>query len=112
MTKNDSTQSSSRAADALEDATIEHVVRHHFYYISTQVDRSNPNLSSIELFARTTSEATKRHDARLQASYRRLQQEKLKARMVEVAWNVAGSAAGMIISYGLARMLQQRQQVA
>lgn len=109
VTKNDSTHSSS--PDALEDATVEHVVRHHFYCISAQVDQANPNLSSIELFARTTSEATKRHEARIQASYRRLQIEKLKARMMEAAWTVAGTAVGMVISYGVSRMLQQRQQV-
>ncbi|KAL7487931.1 hypothetical protein ACHAW6_013501 [Cyclotella cf. meneghiniana] len=103
---------SSGTVDALEDATIEHVVRHHFYYISTRVDDTNPNLSSVELFVRTASEANKQHQARLQASYRQLQREKLKARMLELAWSITGSALGMAISYGIARMLQQRQQLA
>ncbi|KAL3791077.1 hypothetical protein HJC23_012062 [Cyclotella cryptica] len=109
---NATNNTSNGSVDALEDATIEHVVRHHFYYISTQVDENNPNLSSVELFVRTASEANKQHQSRLQASYRQLQREKLKARMLELAWNITGSALGMAISYGIARMLQQRQQLA
>lgn len=104
-------QTSSKV-DSLEDATVEYVVRQHFYFISTKIDATQPNMSSVELFARTTAEAEKNHQARLHASYRKLQKEKLKSRMVELAWNVGGSALGVAISYGLARMLQQRQHIS
>jgi phosphopantothenate-cysteine ligase len=98
--------------DALEDATIEYVVRHHFYFISTHMDPAQPNMSSVELFARTTHKAEVQHQARLRASYRELQREKLKCRIVELAWNIGGSALGMAISYGVARMLQQKQHIS
>ncbi|KAL3765595.1 hypothetical protein ACHAWO_003887 [Cyclotella atomus] len=103
---------SSSKVDALEDATVEYIVRQHFYYISTKVDATQPNMSSVELFAQTTAEAEKNHQARLHASYRKLQKEKLKSRMFELVWNIGGSALGVAISYGLARMLQQRQQIS
>ena len=104
--------SSNSKSNSLEDATVDFVVRHHFYYISTQFDASRPNMSSVELLAHTTSEAEKQHQSRLERTYRQLQQQKLKSRMFELVWNIAGSAAGMIISFGIARMMQQRQQIS
>ena len=104
--------SSDSKSNSLEDATVEFVVRHHFYYISTQLDVSRPNVSSVELLAHTTSEAEEQHQSRLEGTYRQLQRQKLKSRMFELVWNVAGSAAGMIISFGIARMMQQRQQMS
>ena len=111
-TSMNTSQPGGHKVDELEDATIEHVVRHHFYYISTRLDSTQPNMSSVELFSRTTSEAEKQHQARLQVSFRKLQKEKFKSRMIELAWNVAGSAVGMVISYGIARLLQRRQQIS
>ena len=102
----------SSKVDALEDATIEHVVRHHFYYISTQLSHAEPNMSSMELFVRTTSKAEEQHQSRLQALYRKLQQEKLRSRVFEFVLNIAGSAVGMAMSYGIAKILQQRKQTS
>ena len=98
--------------DELESATIEYVVRRHFHYISTNMnDTRMPNLkSAAELTARQTLHAKSLHDERLDNSYRQLQRERLKARVAELAWNVAGSALGMAISIGIARMMQGRQQ--
>lgn len=95
--------------DALEYATIEYVVRHHFHYISTQMDPTNNNLTSAELASRTTLEATTHHQARLENSYRKLQREKLIVRLKDLAWQAAGSAMGIAISYSVSRMIQQRQ---
>lgn len=106
------TKQSNSKVDTLEDATVEHVVRHHFYYISTYLDVTQPNMSSGELFLQTTSEAEQKHQARLKASYRNLQRDKLKSRLIELAWNVAGSAVGIAISYGIGKMLQQRQRIS
>lgn len=106
------TKQSNSKVDTLEDATVEHVVRHHFYYISTYLDVTQPNMSSGELFLQTTSEAEQKHQARLKASYRNLQCDKLKSRLIELAWNVAGSAVGIAISYGIGKMLQQRQRIS
>ena len=98
--------------DELESATIEYVVRRHFHYISTNVnDTTMPNLkSAAELTAGQTLHAKSLHDERLNTSYRKLQRERLKVRVVELAWNVAGSALGMAISIGIARLMQGRQQ--
>ena len=74
-------------------------------------DTRMPNLkSAAELTARHTLHAKSLHDERLDNSYRQLQRERLKARVAELAWNVAGSALGMAISIGIARMMQGRQQ--
>jgi phosphopantothenate-cysteine ligase len=100
--------------DALEYATIEYVVRHHFHYISTCA--INPNtgqnqkLSAAEIAVETTLKAKTNHDKRLQAQYRNMQRERFKARVVDFTWNLAGSALGMAISYSIARMLSSRQQ--
>lgn len=104
--------------DALEYATIEYVVRHHFHYISTDenscainpIVATNQKLSPAQLVAETTLKAKKNHDDRLEAQYRQLQRERLKARVVDFAWNAAGSVLGMAISYGIGRMLSGRQQ--
>ena len=98
--------------DELESATIEYVVRRHFHYISTNMnDTTMPNLkSAAELTAGQTLLAKSLHDERLNTSYRHLQRERLKARVAELAWNVAGSALGMAISIGIARLMQGRQQ--
>ena len=110
-TSTNATENSGKV-DALEDATIENVVRHHFYYISTKLNDAEPNMSSIDLFARTTSKAEKQHQSRLQVLYRKLQQEKLRLRVYECALNIAGSVVGMALSYGVAKMLQQRKEIS
>ena len=98
--------------DALEYATIEYVVRHHFHYISTNIDGAAvPNLTSAaEMIAHHTHQATLLHEKRLTDTYRQLQRERLKARISELAMNIAGSALGMALSYGIALMLQGRQR--
>ena len=102
--------------DALEYATIEYVVRHHFHYISSDVKYNaiNPStglkLSAAELAVETTLNAKENHEKRLRLLHRRMQSERFKARILDLAWNVAGSALGMIISYSIARMLSSRQQ--
>eukprot|EP00573_Skeletonema_grethae_P012777 CAMPEP_0201694238 /NCGR_PEP_ID=MMETSP0578-20130828/6576_1 /ASSEMBLY_ACC=CAM_ASM_000663 /TAXON_ID=267565 /ORGANISM="Skeletonema grethea, Strain CCMP 1804" /LENGTH=238 /DNA_ID=CAMNT_0048179895 /DNA_START=14 /DNA_END=727 /DNA_ORIENTATION=- len=104
--------------DALEYATIEYVVRHHFHYISTDENScainpnaaSNQKISPAQLVVETTLKAKKNHDERLEAQYRQLQRERVKARVVNFAWNAAGSVLGMAISYGIGRMLSGRQQ--
>eukprot|EP00986_Skeletonema_menzelii_P005455 scaffold1986_cov144-Skeletonema_menzelii.AAC.4 len=98
----------------LEYATIEYVVRHHFHYISTDENISSTGLkqklSPAELVVETTLKAKKNHDERLGAQYRQLQRERLKVRVIDFAWNAAGSVLGMAISYGIGRMLSGRQQ--
>ena len=99
--------------DALEYATIEYVVRHHFHYISTDVNISdglNQKPSPAELVVETTLKAKKIHDERLEAQYHQMQRERLKARIADFAWSAAGSVLGMAISYGIGRMLSGRQQ--
>ena len=102
--------------DALEYATIEYVVRRHFHFISTNMNSGDatankpPNMSAAELAANHTLRASSLHEKRLKESNRQLQRERLKARVAELAWNVAGSALGMALSYGVARILQGRQQ--
>jgi len=98
--------------DALEYATIEHVVRRHFHYISTNIGggSTTPNLASAaEMTTRQTLHATSLHEERLNNNDRQLQRERLKARVAELAWQAAGSAVGIALSYGIARMLQGRQ---
>jgi hypothetical protein len=101
--------------DALEYATIEYVVRHHFHYISSDAKHNaiNPStglkLSAAELAVETTLNAKENHEKRLLLLHRRMQSERIKARVLDLAWNVAGSALGMIISYSIARMLSSRQ---
>jgi len=110
-----SSPSRSSNEDALEYATIEHVVRRHFYHISTNKrgggDGSvTPNLASAaELTTRQVVHAASQNEKRMDDNYRQLQRERLKLRVTEIAWNVAGSAIGMAISYSIARMLQGRQ---
>ena len=98
----------------LEYATIEYVARHHFHYISTNENISSTGLklklSPAELVVETTLKAKKNHDERLGAQYRQLQRERLKVRVIDFAWNAAGSVLGMAISYGIGRMLSGRQQ--
>lgn len=94
--------------DALEYATIEYVVRHHFRNLSST--GLNEKLSPAELVVETTLKAKKNHDERLGAQYRQFQRERLKARVADFAWNAAGSVLGMAISYGIGRMLSGRQQ--
>ena len=96
--------------DALEFATIEYVTRHHFQYISSNVGQDQVKLSPAEIVVETTMKAKKKHDERLEAQFKQLQRERLKARVFDFAWNAAGSAIGMAISYGIARMLNGRQQ--
>ena len=102
--------------DALESATIEYVTTRHFYHISSCVSGggdSSPDgvrASAAELAARRTLEARALHEDRLDGDRRRLRREMLITRASELAWNVAGSALGMALSYGIARMLQGRQQ--
>jgi len=111
-----SASGSSSNVDALEYATIEHVVQKHFYYISRNVNagaEKSPTsrmLSAAEMTAYQTIEAASLHKQRLNNTQQKLQQERLKARLVELALNVAGSAIGLALSYGIARMLQGRQQ--
>jgi len=96
--------------DALEYATIEYVVRHHFHYISNCVNGQNQKLSAAELAVEATLKAKTNYDKRLQAQYRHMQRERFKARVIDFTWNLAGSALGMAISYSIARMLSSRQQ--
>ena len=106
--------------DALEYATIEYVVRHHFHYISTNANsfainntstgQNQKKLSAAEITAETTLKAKKNHDKRLLAQYRQVQRQRVKARIIDFAWNAAGSGLGMVISYSIARMLSSRQQ--
>ena len=100
--------------DSLEYATIEYVVRRHFHYISSDVGNCAVNpitgqkLSAAEMAAETTLAARVNHEKRLQSLYRRLQSERLKARVFDLAWNMAGSALGMAMSYCIARMMSSR----
>jgi len=66
--------------------------------------------SAAETTARQTLEATSLHEERLVSAQRRLQRERLKAKVAELAWNAAGSALGIALSYGISKMLQGRQQ--
>ncbi|KAL7543327.1 hypothetical protein ACHAXR_012679 [Thalassiosira sp. AJA248-18] len=95
--------------DALEHATIEYVVRRHFHYISTNINGGTvvPNLSNnstsssssaADMAASHVLQAASLHEERLNSTFRQLQREKLKARVSELAWNMAGSALGMAIS--------------
>lgn len=102
-----------RGIDALENATIEHVVRHHFYYISQCIGDEEcsklPTLPSAAAVAVDgTAKAAARHAARMEESYRQLRNERLKMKVKELAWSAVGSALGMAISYGVARMLQRQ----
>jgi hypothetical protein len=103
-------------SDALESATIEYVTTRHFYHISTNVGGggdSSPGrirASAAEITARRTLEARTLHEDLLDCDHRRLRREMLMTRASELAWNVAGSVIGMALSYGIARMLQGRQQ--
>ncbi|KAL7462864.1 hypothetical protein ACHAXS_005683 [Conticribra weissflogii] len=102
-----------RGIDALEYATIEHVVRHHFYYISQCIgDEDSSKLptlpSAAALTVDGTTKAAARHAARMEASYRQLQRDRLKMKVKELAWSAVGSALGMAISYGVAKMLQRQ----
>lgn len=99
----------SGTVDALESATIEYVARRHFHYISKNMG-SDPNVSSAaQMAAEHALRAAALHSARLDDAYRQLRRERLKAKAAELAWNLAGSAVGVALSYGIARMLQGRQ---
>ena len=105
-------------SDDLESATIEYVMTHHFFHISTYASAGGDASSSTdqvrasaaEIAARRTLEARALHEDRLDGDRRRLRWEMLTTRASELAWNVAGSALGMALSYGIARMLQGRHQ--
>eukprot|EP00585_Thalassiosira_rotula_P001220 CAMPEP_0196161558 /NCGR_PEP_ID=MMETSP0910-20130528/47393_1 /TAXON_ID=49265 /ORGANISM="Thalassiosira rotula, Strain GSO102" /LENGTH=572 /DNA_ID=CAMNT_0041426503 /DNA_START=39 /DNA_END=1757 /DNA_ORIENTATION=+ len=109
-----------KKVDALEYATIEYVARRHFHYISTNIHHGGDGAndppvtvrmsSAAETTARQTLEATSLHEERLVSAQRRLQRERLKAKVAELAWNAAGSALGIALSYGISKMLQGRQQ--
>eukprot|EP00580_Thalassiosira_gravida_P015842 CAMPEP_0201657092 /NCGR_PEP_ID=MMETSP0494-20130426/439_1 /ASSEMBLY_ACC=CAM_ASM_000839 /TAXON_ID=420259 /ORGANISM="Thalassiosira gravida, Strain GMp14c1" /LENGTH=534 /DNA_ID=CAMNT_0048133853 /DNA_START=39 /DNA_END=1643 /DNA_ORIENTATION=- len=111
---------SGKKVDALEYATIEYVARRHFHYISTNIHNGGGGAdgfpvtvrmsSAAETTARQTLEATSLHEERLVSAQRRLQRERLKAKIAELAWNAAGSALGIALSYGISKMLQGRQQ--
>jgi hypothetical protein len=102
------------AANDLESVTIDYVTRHHFYYISTNL----PVSDEAKSFAKSAAEMTARramgarvvHDNRLDRERRRLQREGLILRASELALNVLGSALGMAISYGIARIMQGGRQ--
>mmetsp|Transcript_29003 Transcript_29003/g.61546 ORF Transcript_29003/g.61546 Transcript_29003/m.61546 type:complete len:532 (+) Transcript_29003:42-1637(+) len=110
------TLGSSNKVDALEFATIEYVARRHFHYISTNINNCGgealalPMSSAAEMAAHQTLQAASIHEKRLDSDYRQLQRERLKVRLAELAWNMAGTALGMALSYGIARALQGRQQ--
>jgi hypothetical protein len=98
------------AANDLESVTIDYVTRHHFYYISTNLSVSDEAKSfaksAAEMTVRRAMEARVIHDNRLDRERRRLRREGLILRASELAWNVLGSALGMAISYGIARIMQ------
>ncbi|KAL7526577.1 hypothetical protein ACHAWF_001829 [Thalassiosira exigua] len=99
-------------AEALEYAAIECVVRRHFHYISSNMGGGAAHnfKSAAEATAARTLRAASLRKEWLDEDERHWRRERLKARAAELAWNVAGSALGMAISYGLARMLQGRQR--
>jgi phosphopantothenate-cysteine ligase len=97
-------------SDDLESATIEYVTTRHFFHISTYASAAGGAASAAETAARRTLEARALHEDRLDGDRRRLRREMLTTRASELAWNVAGSALGMALSYGIARMLQGRHQ--
>lgn len=102
------------AANNLESATIDYVTQHHFYYISTNLivtdEAKSFAKSAAETTVRRTMEAKAVHYNRLDRERRRLRREGLIIRASELAWNVLGSALGMAISYGLARIMQGGRQ--
>jgi len=105
-------------SDDLESATIEYVMTRHFYHISTHTSAAGGASSSTDRFrasaakfaARCALEARALHEDRLDSDHRQLRREMLTTRASELTWNVAGSALGMALSYGIARMLQGRHQ--
>ena len=101
------------ASNDLESATIDYVTRHHFYYISTNLNVSDEaafRKSAVEMTVHRTMEARAVHYDRLDRERRRLRREGLILRASEIAWNVLGSALGMAISYGIARFMQGGRQ--
>ncbi len=94
-------------ADALEYATIEYVTSCHFHHISTSMGHE----VVAEITARRTPEARAANEGRSDGdNRRRLRREMLMRRASELAWNVVGSALGVALSYGIARMMHGRQQ--
>jgi hypothetical protein len=102
------------SANDLESVTIDYVTRHHFYYISTNLPVSDEAKSfaksAAEMTVRRAMEARVVHDNRLDRERRRLRREGLILRASALAWNVLGSALGMAISYGIARIMQSGRQ--
>lgn len=103
-------ESSTSSVDALESATIEYVVKRHFYYISTNMSGATmPNMkSAAEVVASQMLQAKSTHDERINSRLRKLQWERVKIRVAELAWNVGGSLFGMALSYGIATLMQRR----
>jgi len=105
-------------SDDLESATIEYVTTRHFYHISTHTSASGGASSSTDRFCASAAEIAARralkaralHKDRLDSNRRQLRREMLMTRASELTWNVAGSALGMALSYGIAWMLQGRHQ--
>ena len=129
LTSSSASHVSGNNIDTLEYFIIEHVVKHHFNYISNQINTSAnghhgnarsfkpmqqhssllPVTSAAESAVHGTMKSAAQHKSRLDGAFHRLQREKWKARSKELAWNVACSALGMALSYGCVCMLQRQR---
>ncbi|EJK63627.1 hypothetical protein THAOC_15704 [Thalassiosira oceanica] len=89
---------------ALEHATIDYVVKRHFFYISSNTGNKQ---SAAGLVSAVAMEASSVHEQGLEDAQKQLQRDRLKAKAVELAWNVAGSALGMALSYTIAKIMQK-----
>ena len=88
---------------ALEHATIDYVVKRHFFYISSKPGNTQ---SAAGLVSAVAMEASKVHEQALEDAQRQLQRDRLRAKAIDLAWNVAGSALGMALSYTIARIMR------
>ena len=89
---------------ALEHATIDYVVKRHFFYISSKAGNTQ---SAAGLVSAVAMESSSVHEQGLDDAQRQLRRDRLNAKAVELAWNVAGSVLGMALSYTIAKMMQK-----
>lgn len=93
------------AIDELEDAMIGHVVEKHFEYVANHI----PNEGRDDRTAIVAgAEAAARHNQKIVEKKMRIENEIYWKRVKEMALNLAGHALGMVLTWSLTNMLQQR----
>lgn len=93
--------------DDLEDAMISFVVERHFDHIASHYPDSSP-LDKNQTAMMAGAEAAANNNRMLVERKHQIQKELYWRRVRDLALNVAGSALGMALTYGISMMLQRR----